>query len=133
VSFAQLVAAALLILTQTHPDLASEATLVSIRQADPASPYAGFFDMDHPDIVWINTENVYTDAMVSGQLAHELTHHRDWRLGMLTRKTCGEDYIQAEYRAFRAQYNWQDWADPVWTNYIRAQPFYQRPCGVGSQ
>jgi hypothetical protein len=126
VSFVELVAAGLMLLQQSNPVLADEAKLVSIRQADPTSPYAGFLDLNHPDIVWINSDNVYNPTMMRGQLAHELTHHQDWRNGLLTLQTCGEDYIQAEYRAFKAQSNWQPWADEVMLNYVRGN--YHKPC-----
>jgi len=125
-TFAELVAAGLILLAQTRPDLAS--SQVAIKPSITHGDFAGFFDLDHPDTVWINPDNVYNVQMMRGQLAHELTHFRDWQAGILTKQTCGDDYFAAEYRAFKAQIEWQDWAEPIWRNYIRAQPFYQRPC-----
>jgi hypothetical protein len=120
-SFAELVAAALLLLS---PDLAHEASLAQIKQADTTSPYAGFFDMQHPEYVWVNTEYAYNAQAIQRVLAHELTHRRDWRSGALTLATCGEDYVQAEYRAMQAEREW----GPGLLLYIRAQPQYQKPC-----
>lgn len=108
-----------MLLQQANPALANESQYVQIREAT-ASPYAGFMDLNHPEIIWINSDDVYTPEMMRGQLAHELTHHMDWRNGLLTKQTCGEDYFQAEYRAYKAQYSWSDWADTVMRNYIRA-------------
>lgn len=126
-TFAALVAAGLMLLAQSRPDLADEAHYVSIQQSSPDSPYGGFIDLKHPEIVWINADNVYNEQMMRGQLAHELTHHHDWRVGILTDKTCGEDYVQAEYRAFKAQIAWTEPAfDNVWLGYVRGN--YSKPC-----
>lgn len=127
-SFLQLVAAGLLLLAQSRPDLYDESKLVTIQPADATSPYAGFFDLAHPEIIWINAENVYNTEMMRGQLAHELTHHHDWRMGTLTMQTCGEDYVQAELRAFRAQSNWQPWQEGVMLGYVRGNYQNLRPC-----
>lgn len=128
-TFPALVAAGLLLLAQSRPDLADEAKLVSIQPASVDSPYAGFFDMAHPEIVWINPNDVYNPPMMRAELAHELTHHHDWRVGLLTPQTCGEDYVQAEVRAFKAQIAWTDPAfDSVWLGYVRGN--YQKPCQV---
>ena len=125
-TFTALVAAGLLLLAQSRPDLSYEASLVSIQQANPDSPYVGFLDLAHPEIVWINTENAYNEQLMRGALAHELTHHYDWRMGTLTTRTCGEDYIQAEYRAEKAQRDWLPVYDTVMLNYVRGN--YSKPC-----
>jgi len=125
-TFGALVLAGLLLLGQVHPDLVDEAKLVHIYQANPDSPYAGFFDLAHPENVFINPENAYNPDLMRAALAHELTHHHDWRVGILTMQTCGEDYIQAELRAMKAQRDWQPWADTVMLGYVRGN--YHKEC-----
>lgn len=127
-TFGALVLAGLLLLGQARPDLAQEATMVHILQANPDSPYIGFFDLAHPENVWVNPENAYNPDLMRAALAHELTHHHDWRVGLLTEQTCGEDYVQAELRAFKAASAWQPWQDEVMANYVRGN--YQKPCAA---
>lgn len=125
-TFTALVLAGLLLLGQARPDLVDEAKLVHILQSSPDSPYIGFFDLAHPENVFINSENAYNPEMMRAALAHELTHHHDWRVGTLTMQTCGEDYIQAELRAMKAQRDWQPVFDTVMLGYVRGN--YHKDC-----
>ena len=70
-------------------------------ESDADSPYAGFFDLAHPENVWVNPKNVYNPEMMRvptgarthppPRLARGHPHRADVRRGLRPGRATGDE------------------------------------------